>query len=206
MWIAIGEKFAWDTQSRSNGYVRHKHKRVIVYIYYVTLLRGVSLNFNTDEKKQAYTNIFQLEIRCSKIVIREIAWESNPLFDLNSFRLVLIISRISKDTSNINKKKKQNNQLNYKRNKRNKKVMYSYNHGGNKKTYKRRRENYCLLDKVFLQTRVLISRAKNTFPFLERSSFHRRTLVHLLSNYPRFYIYIYIYVKNYGIKETGCNK
>lgn len=105
MWIAIGEKFAWDMQSRSNGYVRHKHKRVIVYIYYVTLLRGVSLDFNTDEKKQAYTNVFQLEIRCSKIVIREIAWESNPLFDLNSFRRVLIISRISKDTSNINKKK-----------------------------------------------------------------------------------------------------
>lgn len=54
LWIAIGEKFAWDTQSRSNGYVRHKHKRVIVYIYYVTLLRGVSLDFNTDEKTSIY--------------------------------------------------------------------------------------------------------------------------------------------------------
>lgn len=96
--------------------------------------------------------------------------------------------------------------MNYKRNKRNKKVLYSYNHGGNKKTYKRRRENYCLLDKVFLQTRVLISRAKNTFPFLERSSFHRRTLVHLLSNYPRFYIYIYTLKITVSKKQDAINR
>ena len=36
LWIAIGEKFAWDTQSRSN--VATYVTGVRVYIYYVTLL------------------------------------------------------------------------------------------------------------------------------------------------------------------------
>lgn len=64
-----------------------------------------------------------------------------------------------------------------------------------------------MLDKVFLQTRVLISRAKNTYPFLEAelvSSSNVSSFAFKLSTF--LYIYTYTRVKNYGIKETGCDK
>lgn len=57
LWIAIGEKFAWDTQSRSNvALVRHRRKSIYLLCDPITRM---CLDFNIDEKNKHihYKNI-----------------------------------------------------------------------------------------------------------------------------------------------------
>lgn len=84
LWIAIGEKFAWDTQSRSN--VATYVTGVRVYIYYVTLLHECVSRFRW--KKQIYTlqKYFQLlsNLWIREIIAKEDTWKNQTPFDLNS--------------------------------------------------------------------------------------------------------------------------
>lgn len=85
------------------GYVRHRHKRVIVYIF---IMRPcyVCLDFNINEKNIYITNIFPTcQICCLKIGYKK----KNPWIKPSSkFFCVLIISRISeeKEKEKIGKK------------------------------------------------------------------------------------------------------
>lgn len=109
LWIAIGEKFAWDTQSRSN--VATYVTGVRVYIYYVTLLHECVSRFRW--KKQIYTlqKYFQLlsNLWIREIIAKENTWKNQTPFDLNSSSSInyfLDVERIEKriiekkDTSN----------------------------------------------------------------------------------------------------------
>lgn len=115
LWIAIGEKFAWDTQSRSN--VATYVTGVRVYIYYVTLLHECVSRFRW--KKQIYTlqKYFQLlsNLWIREIIAKEDTWKNQTPFDLNSSSSInyfLDVERIEKriiekkETRQIKSKKK----------------------------------------------------------------------------------------------------